>query len=277
MKCVLITGASSGIGWATAQFLVEKGYRVFGTTRSLQKRSSVVKEANDRYGDRFQFIEMDIELRDSVRSGVDSVVKKAGGIDALICNAGNLLFGSIEEMPEDLLIKQFNVNVFGHLRTIQAALPYMREKRSGNIILISSIAGSLVIPYQVHYSASKYAVEAFTEGLRQELHGFGIKVSAIRPGYIKTEFDAGAIKHVPGNSPYKKWSDIMWVEITKLAQKALPTITVAEQVYRILKKRNPKSFYTVASFVESLGPFLAPVLPSAVKEKFIRMFYRING
>jgi short-subunit dehydrogenase len=205
------------------------------------------------------------------------VVQKAGGIDALICNAGYLLFGSIEEMSEELLIKQFNVNVFGHLRTIQAVLPYMREKRSGNIILISSIAGSLVIPYEVHYSATKYTLEAFAEGLRQELHGFDIKVSTIRPGYIDTKFALDAMKYVPGNSPYRKWSDIMWVEITKLAQKALPPIAVAKQVYRILKKCNPKSFYTVASFVESLGPFLAPVLPSAVKEKFIRMFYRING
>ncbi len=277
MESALITGASSGIGWATAQLLAEQGYRVFGTTRSTQKRSAVVEEANDRFGDRLQFVEMDVEESDSVKRGVASVIQKTGGIDVLICNAGFTLYGSIEEMPDDLVVKQFDVNVLGYLRTIRAVLPYMREKRAGRIIMVSSVAACMVIPYQAHYSASKYAVEAFTEGLRQELHEFGITVSAVRPGYMRTTFDADAIKHTPGDSPYRKWSDIIWGETMKMVQRAPEPALVAKAIRRILKKRSPKAYYTVAAgHLESLVPLLSPILPSFMKEKFIRMFYRIE-
>ncbi|MGD0916389.1 MAG: SDR family oxidoreductase [Thermodesulfobacteriota bacterium] len=277
MHTVLITGASSGIGLATAEYLVQKGFQVFGTTRSLEKRAAAVQAAKQRCGDCLQWVEMDVTKEDSVERAVKQVEAKAGGIDGLVCNAGIGIYGSIEETPIDQVFSQFDTNVFGYLRTLRAVLPGMRERRSGKIVLISSMAGILAIPYQVHYSAAKYAVEAFTEGLRQELRNFNIKVSAVRPGDIATEFNDATLLTMPENSPYTKWSKPCWKTIEKNMVAAPKPILVAKLIYRILKKKNPKAFYTAADFLTSLTPILTPFMSSQLKEKVVRMFYGIDS
>jgi NAD(P)-dependent dehydrogenase (short-subunit alcohol dehydrogenase family) len=276
MQKALITGASSGIGLAIAQFLADKGYQVYGTTRSLSKRAGVIAQAQAKYGERLQFLEMDVTNEKSVKEGIDDLIRRKGGLDILICNAGAGIYGSIEEMPMELVIKQFDTNVFGYLRVLQAVIPHMRQRRSGRIILVSSMAGITAIPYQTHYSASKYAIESFTEGLRQELRGFGIKVAAVRPGDIQTDFNEVTLKHMPEDSPYKKWSEKCWEIIDKNIRVAPRPVLVAKVVHRILKKRCPKAYYTAADFLTSLLPILLPFMSSGMKEKVIRLFYGVD-
>jgi short-subunit dehydrogenase len=276
MATVFLTGASSGIGLATAEYLAEKGYQVFGTTRSLEKRTALINAMKAKHGGRLEFVAMDVTQDASVKKAVEAVLAKAGTIDVLISNAGLGVYGSIEEMPMDLTIRQFNTNVFGALRVIQAVLPGMRAKRSGRIVILSSIAGILAIPYQAHYSASKYALEAFTEGLRQELRGFGIKVAAVRPGDILTNFNEETAKAMPDNSPYKKWSLPCWNIIDKNMQKAPKPVLVAKVIHRILNTRNPKAHYTAADFVTGLTPILTPFMSSKLKEKVVRLFYEVD-
>ena len=276
MQTVLITGASSGIGWATACHLAERGFRVYGTTRSVQKRADVIEAAAKHFGERLQFVAMDVTDDDSVNRGVATVIRQAGGIDALVANAGFALYGSVEEMPMDLLVKQFNVNVFGCLRTVRAVLPHMRERRAGRIILVSSVAATLAIPFQAHYSATKYAVDAFTEGLRQELRGFGIAVTAIRPGNINTPLQDATVRHTPPGSPYARWSDRSWKTIERDMRQATQPERVAKAIGRILNKKKPKAYYTVADFPASLAPMVGPLVPSRLKEKLVRLFYRID-
>ncbi|MCK5218060.1 SDR family oxidoreductase [bacterium] len=276
MEKVLITGASSGIGWAIAQFLADKGYQVYGTTRSLSKRAGLIAQAQAKYGERLQFLEMDVTNEKSVKEGVDSIIRRFGGLDILICNAGTGIYGSIEEMPMEMVIQQFDTNVYGYLRVLKAVIPHMRQQRSGRIIMISSMAGITAIPYQTHYSAGKYAIEAFTEGLRQELRGFGIKVAAVRPGDIRTNFNEVTLKHIPEDSPYKKWSEKCWEIIDKNIRVAPQPVLVAKVVHRVLKKRCPKTYYSAADFLAMLLPILLPFMSSGIKEKVIRLFYGVD-
>jgi short-subunit dehydrogenase len=276
MEIALITGASSGIGWETAKLLASKGYRVYGTTRSRASCPDSSSTAKTSFGDQFQLLEMDVTKAESIKGCVDQIIAKEGKIDILVCNAGFGLCGSIEEMPDDLTQKQFAVNVFGLLRTVKAVLPHMRSRNSGRIILVSSVSSSMVIPYQAHYSATKYAVDAFTEGLRHELYGTGIKVSAVRPGHMRTNFLKNAVIVKPADSPYNRWFSIALESINNnISTAPLPVIT-AKKIYAVLRKRWPKTYYSSGALFERLAPLFVHLIPSAIKEKFIRRFYRID-
>ena len=205
-QTVLITGGSSGIGWATAELLAQKGYRVFATTRSLVKRREVVEEAARKYAGQVSFVEMDSTSGESVESCVAEVIRRCTRIDNLVCNAGIVIIGSIEETPLSLVHAQLEVNLLGYIRTVQAVLPHMRRQGSGRIVLVSSLAGILSIPYMSHYSMSKHAVEALAEGLRQEVRRFGIAVSSLKPGDIRTAIHRDSLRHLPAHSPYGRWS-----------------------------------------------------------------------
>lgn len=271
---VLVTGASSGIGAATAWLFAQKGYTVWGTTRNLAKL--------DRLPDLQQsvrFVEMDVTKDESVERAVSKVLAEAGQLDVLVNNAGGAVYGPIEEVPMELVIKQFELNVFGLLRVTKAIIPHMRQRRSGIIVNISSLAGKLVIPYQTHYSASKHAVEAFTEGLRQELRPFGVKVVGILPGDINTNFNNAT--EFPkelwnGQSPYYRWVSASWRTIDVNLRKAPPPEVVARQVWKAVSARRPRGRYTAGDFLSRQFPFLARFLPDSIREWAIRLFYQIN-
>jgi NAD(P)-dependent dehydrogenase (short-subunit alcohol dehydrogenase family) len=177
----LVTGASSGIGAAAARLLRERGFEVFGTSRRPEQLGVGLPD--------IRWIPMDICDEDSVREGVAQVLSAVPRLDALVCNAGFGIFGSVEEVSIAAAKEQFETNFFGTLRTLRAAIPHLREARRGRIAIVGSIAGRAPIPFQVHYSATKAAVESLAFGLQSELHPLGVQVILIEPGDIDTPFN----------------------------------------------------------------------------------------
>ncbi len=179
-RVAVVTGASSGIGDAVARRLAAVGFRVFGASRRAP--------AEPVSG--IEHVTIDVDDDSSVRTGVADVLHDAGRIDLLVNNAGYLCAGAVEEISIADAKAQFETNYFGVVRMICAVLPGMRERRRGQIITVSSLAGLVPVPYWGQYNASKFAVEGLMETLRYEVRPFGIKVSMVEPGNIKTPFYA---------------------------------------------------------------------------------------
>ncbi|MCF7825645.1 MAG: SDR family oxidoreductase, partial [Candidatus Marinimicrobia bacterium] len=182
---ILITGASSGIGRSCAQHLSQKGYIVYGTSRSPGQNSTG-----------YQMISLNVDHPDAVANAVMQVLSQEGHIDVLINNAGYGVAGSVEDTSMSEMKQQFETNYFGMVRMIHQVLPSMRARRQGCIINISSIGGRIGIPFQGAYSASKFAVEGLTEVLSMELKAFGIRVVLVEPGDFRTSFTEHRIKAV---------------------------------------------------------------------------------
>ena len=175
-KVVLITGTSSGIGKAAAELLSKNNYKVYGTSRKVIK------------SDIFEMIQMDVTDDNSVSKAINYIVEKEGKIDILINNAGIGIAGPIEDTFIEEVRQQFETNFIGVVRTCQNVLPIMRENNGGLIINVASMAGQIGLPYQGLYSASKFAIEGFSEALRLEVLQFGIDVIVVEPGDIATSF-----------------------------------------------------------------------------------------
>jgi short-subunit dehydrogenase len=172
-KTALITGASSGVGRATAHLLSQCGYTVFGTSRNPAAVDPVPN---------VQMVALDVRSDDAVRN----CVQATGPVDILINNAGYELAGAVEETAIDELIGQFETNMFGVARMVRAVLPAMRQRGRGHIVNVSSLAGISAIPFMAVYSASKFAVEGYTEALRQEVRPFNIHVSLVEVGFLRS-------------------------------------------------------------------------------------------
>jgi len=251
-RTILITGASSGIGAATAAHLARQGDRVFGTSRHPDA---------SRADAAVEWVAMDVCDDASVERGVAEVRAAAGGLDAVVCNAGFGIFGSVEEVTLDDARAQLETNFFGVLRVVKAVLPDMRRARAGRILLVGSLAGRAPIPFQTHYSASKAAVDALALGLHNEVRGFGIHVSLVEPGDIDTPFnDAMRWDTSPSGSPYGAAIERCEKVIRETLPKSPPPEVVARCIARALAARRPRVRYTVgaSSTVVPLGRRLLP-------------------
>lgn len=186
-KVVLITGCSSGIGRELAEKLSKNGYTVVATARCLNDIENLNVALK---------LPLDVTNNESIVGAVNKAIQHFGKIDVLINNAGYAFRSTVEEISDENIEHMFNVNVYGIIRMIRAVVPYMREKRSGKIINISSIAGKMVLPVSGAYCASKFATEALSDALRLELSAFGISVIIVEPGNIQTNF----MKTVENNS-----------------------------------------------------------------------------
>jgi NAD(P)-dependent dehydrogenase (short-subunit alcohol dehydrogenase family) len=186
-QTVLITGATDGLGRATAIYLAERGYRVFAAGRSREKRAEVDAVAAQRKLP-LDTLEMDVCDDASVERGVRTVLEKAGAIDVLVNNAGLGYVATVEDLTLEDFRRQFETNFIGVLRVTKAVLPHMRERRRGRILMMSSVAGLISPPTYAAYSGSKFALEGMSGSLRLELYPFGIHVILIEPGYIVTSF-----------------------------------------------------------------------------------------
>jgi len=185
-RVVLITGCSSGIGEATAARLAKSDWTVYATARKPETLESLAAAG-------CKTLALDVTSEDSMTAAVDAINRESGAVAALVNNAGYSQSGASETLDLDEVRRQFETNVFGLLRMSQLVLPQMREKRSGRIVNISSMGGRLVFPGGGAYHATKYAVEAFSDAMRFEVAGFGVKVILIEPGLIATNFDNVAV------------------------------------------------------------------------------------
>jgi NAD(P)-dependent dehydrogenase (short-subunit alcohol dehydrogenase family) len=181
MKTVLVTGASSGMGKATALKLLSDGHRVYAAARRVEQMRDLEQRGAI-------LLEMDVTNDEQVVSAVNRITAEHGGVDVLVNNAGFGLYGAMEDTTIADARYQFEVNVFGVARLTQLVLPYMREKGAGTIINVSSVGGKIYTPLGSWYHASKHAIEGWSDSLRLELEQFGIHVIIVEPGFTATEF-----------------------------------------------------------------------------------------
>ena len=200
MKVILITGASSGIGFDAAQTLARQGHRVYAAARRVERMEPLK-------ADGVIPLRLDVTDEASMQEAVRTILEAEGRIDALVNNAGYGYFGAIENVPMEEARRQLEVNVFGMARLCQLVLPTMREQGSGRIVNISSVAGKAVMYFGGWYHVSKYSVEALSDALRMEVKPFGIDVALIEPGGIRTDWGLIAADHLAESSkgtPYEK-------------------------------------------------------------------------
>lgn len=242
-KTVLVTGASAGIGRATAIYLAQNGYKVYGAARRMEKMQDL-KE----YG--IKPVSLDVSREESLVACVDQILREAGRIDVLVNNAGSGYYGALEDMPIADAKYQMEVNVFGVARLIQLVLPSMRKNSFGKIVNISSVGGKVTLPMGGWYHASKFAIEGLSDALRKEVKSFGIDVIVIEPGGTKSEMTGlgGAyMMAVSGNTVYSalaKGVDKMYAGIAK---DAAEPIVIAKLIKEGIEARNPKTRYVGAS------------------------------
>jgi NAD(P)-dependent dehydrogenase (short-subunit alcohol dehydrogenase family) len=200
MQTAIVTGSSTGIGFATALRLAREGCRVYATVRSEASGAALVETAGDLP---LSLLIVDVDDDASVADGIASVITAEGGVDILVNNAGVVVAGDVEGMPLDVFQAVMNTNTWGMLRGIQAVLPTMREQRSGCIVNVTSIAGRVACAGQGAYAASKWAAEALSEVLAAEVAPFGIRVAVIEPGVVATAIvDKAMQQPIDFESPY---------------------------------------------------------------------------
>lgn len=265
-KVVLITGASSGLGRACAAHLVAKGYTVFGTSRQPVEMPAGV-----------QPLALDVTSDVSVAQAVSAVLKKANRIDVLVNNAGMGIAGSIEETSIEEAMRQFEVNFFGALRLCQQVIPVMRGQGNGRIVNISSMAGTIGLPFQGLYSASKFALEGLSEALRLELEPFDIQVVVIQPGDFRTRFtDSRSVVEASQNS--QTYGNRFATALQRYAAEenngADPHL-VAELLHRIILARSPRLRYRVGAWSQRLFVGIRPFLPDKLFSRLLANYYNL--
>ncbi len=266
-KTVLITGGSSGIGKAIGEYLTEKGYRVFGTSRNPQ---NITNSA-------FPLLKMNVNETESIEAVIAEVIGKAQRIDVVINNAGVGITGPIEETPESEIKKAFDTNFHGPINVIKAVLPQMRKQGFGHILNITSIAAYMGLPYRGIYSASKAALEITIEAMRMETLQFGVKMTNIAPGDFATNIAAGRY-HAPvlENSPYKKDYGNTLKTMNEHVDNGGNPSEMAKVVHKIIETENPKIHYKVGSPLQKFSIVLKRVLPDRVYERMLLRHYGLK-
>jgi len=243
-KTVLITGASSGIGEATAQFFIQQGWNVAATMRSPQNARDWTKASNviTPY--------LDVTDEGSIAAAVEETMHQFGAINVLVNNAGYGLTGPLEGISTQQLTQQFQTNVFGLVAVIQAILPIMRQQNHGTIINVSSIGGRVAFPFASAYHATKFAVEGLSESLRFELKRHNIRVKVVEPGGIKTDFISRS-QQWASHPAYEPELGNMMEMTTRLNENLPGPETVATVIYKAAIDRTDKLRYPAQP-----GPYL---------------------
>jgi short-subunit dehydrogenase len=217
---------------------------------------------------------MDVRKEESVRAGFALASQHAGHLDALVCNAGFGIFGSIEEVPLAAAREQFETNVFGVLACVRAVLPDFRSRGAGRIILVGSLAGRAPIPFQAHYSATKAAVDALAQALRMELSPFGVAVSLVEPGDIRTAFNDATDFGLVRPSAYGVRIARCEGVIRRSLEQAPGPGLVARAILRALSARHPRIRYPVGPD-SRLVPLGRRLLPDWLAERLVRLHFQV--
>jgi NAD(P)-dependent dehydrogenase (short-subunit alcohol dehydrogenase family) len=238
-KVALVTGASSGIGEATARLLSAAGYVVYGAARRLD-RMQALGEAG------IQLLSMDVSQDESMVAGITAIMEREGRLDVLVNNAGYGSYGALEDVPMTEARYQFEVNVFGLARLVQLVVPHMRQQGSGRIINVSSVGGRFGEPHGSWYHATKFAVEGLSDSLRMELKQFNIDVVVIQPGAIKTEWNQIArenLLHVSGDTAYGPLVHRHARMLATADQRGSEPEVTAQTIVRAAVAKHPKTRY----------------------------------
>jgi NAD(P)-dependent dehydrogenase (short-subunit alcohol dehydrogenase family) len=269
-QIALITGSNSGIGLETSIYLARRGYTVWATMRNLEKAHELKIIQTEKLP--IEIAQLDVCDEVSVKNAVEKILNKSKRIDVLINNAGYGLRGAIEEVSLDEWEKQFETNFFGAIRVTQAVLPQMRTQKSGTIVNISSVLGRFAIPFSGPYTASKFALEGFSETLRYELAPWNIRVLLIEPGFIATKFQENAqlsqaAQHA--DSPYSPFQQASGRRLQRNIYRAAPPEAVAATIYRAITHPTPKLRHAVGRDARLILP-LRRFLPAGLFERILK-------
>lgn len=268
-KVILITGASSGIGRACAEALAAQGHRVYGASRSAPSLAAAIS-----------MLPMDVTDAASVAAGVRALLEREGRLDVVLNNSGAGSGGAVEETTLAEAVALMDLNFFGVLRVCKAVLPIMRLQGRGLIINMSSIGGLMGLPYQALYSASKYALEGFSESLRMEVAAFGIRVVLVEPGDVATAFTlnrrhaaAARDPRSPYTAPYRR----VMARVEADERRGITPAAVARLVTQIVASRKPRTRYVIGPLNQCLAAWLKPFLPAALAERLLMAYYGLGG
>jgi len=263
-RVVLITGASSGIGACCAEYLAQRGYRVYGGARGAVTANGV------------EALALDVTDEASVARAIEAIQSREGRLDILVNNAGSGIAGAIEDTSVEEAQAHFDVNFFGIHRMCRAVLPMMRLQQSGYIVNMGSIGGLIGIPFQGFYSGTKFALEGFSEALRIEVRPFGIHVVLVEPGDQRTAFTQKRLWTRQARRPDSAYQDRCRGAVARMAadEQAGPSPDgIARLLYKILRHPNPRLRYTAGPAAQRVAVWLKRCLPYSVIEKIMAGTY----
>ena len=266
-KIILLTGASSGIGYQTAESLAKEGHIVYGAARRTEKMETL-----KQFG--VKPIYLDVTDEENIKSAIDTIIRNEGRINVLINNAGYGSFSAVEDVEINEARRQFEVNLFGIARLVQLVLPHMRKQKEGRIINVSSMGGRLTTYFGAWYHATKYGLEAFSDALRMEVANFGIDVSLIEPGGIKTDWRiiaADKLANSAKGGAYEKEAMKTAKGMKKQYSGNLlsnPTV-ITKAISKAVNSNRPKARYLIGFMAKPLV-FLHTILPTKVFDKIMK-------
>ena len=249
-KVILVTGASSGLGKATAQQLISEGHTVYGAARRVEKMKDLEASGG-------KAIKLDVLDPENIKQVVSTIIAEQGKIDVLVNNAGYAVYGAVEDVSLEDARRQFEVNIFGLAAITKEVLPHMREQKSGTIINISSMGGKMYTPLGSWYHASKHALEGWSDCLRLELMDKGIDVVIIEPGIIATEFAdvmSGPMMESAKGGPYEEMAKILSKATEENYQpgNASSSDVVAKAISKAVKAKKPKTRYRIGKLAKPM-------------------------
>lgn len=260
---IIITGTSTGIGFALAEYFGKKGHQVYGLSRKNTE------------SDFFKTIPTDITNHSQVDNAISEILKIEKRIDLLINNAGMGMVGAVEDSKKEEILKLFNLNLVGAVQMMTGVLPKMREQKSGKIINISSIGSEMGLPFRGFYSASKSALDKVTEAIRYEVSPWKIDVCTLHLGDIKTKIAENRVK-TEVSEPYKKTFEKVYALMNSHVDDGSEPVEVAEYIEKLLGKKTWKAHYYFGKFGQKIGVPLKWILPQNFYENLMKKYNKMD-
>lgn len=260
---IIITGSSSGIGFALAEYFGQKGHNVYGLSR---------KVVESKY---FTSIPTDITENTQVEQAISTILQQENRIDVLINNAGMGMVGAVEDSKKDEILRLFNLNLVGSVQTMSAVLPAMRAQKSGKIINISSIGSEMGLPFRGFYSASKSALDKVTEAIRYEVSGWNIEVCSLHLGDIKTNIAENRVR-TEVSEPYKEIFSKVYSLMNAHVDDGTEPSEVAIYIDKMLEKNQWKAHYYFGKFGQKIGVPLKWLLPQNFYENLMKKYNKLD-